>query len=195
MNEGILDEGLIEGPVGNNIIYASFWTRVGASLIDFLVLLPLIGLMMYNNMAVKSMWIMIGLYVLMAAYKPLLEWDKGATLGKMAVKIKVVDADSLEKMTLNQSIKRYLPWLISNVISLILAIMLFNAPGFEEATNFIELGLLQQEQGQSQGEMEILNWVNGGYSLIFMAVVLSVAFDSKKQGLHDKMASTYVVKS
>ncbi|MBK8392708.1 MAG: RDD family protein [Saprospiraceae bacterium] len=48
--------------------------------------------------------------ILLMCYKPFMEFQYGATLGKMAVKLKVVNLD-FEKITLSQSIIRYIPGL------------------------------------------------------------------------------------
>ena len=74
-----------------NVEYAGFWIRVGASLIDFLVLLPVVGLSIFNMMSIKSMSLMLVLTIAGAIYKPYFEWKKGATIGKSAVGIKVVN--------------------------------------------------------------------------------------------------------
>jgi uncharacterized RDD family membrane protein YckC len=117
--------------------------RVGASLIDFLVYLPLIGLNMYNLYILKSLPLQLIVAIIITIYKPLLEYRYGATLGKMAVKIRVVNLN-FQQLTLSQSILRNFPYLLSQIISIASTIMLFQHSDFQAATSIIEVGYVQK---------------------------------------------------
>ena len=134
-------------------IYAGFWIRVWASIIDSflaaLVLGPIIwavyGKDYFNSPALIAgpadfllTWVVPPVVIV-------LFWIyKAATPGKMAAGIRVVDATSGEKPTAAQSIKRYLGYYVS--------------------------------------------------LLPFGLGMLWVAFDARKQGFHDKLAGTVVVR-
>ncbi len=139
-----------------HIEYAGFWIRVGASLIDSVllvaVMLPLL-LSIYGWAYIDIArtgsfagtadflisWVAPGLAVI--AF-----WlYKQATPGKMLVSVKVVDARTGGLLSTGQSIGRYLAYFISAIP--------------------LGLGLI---------------WV---------------AFDSKKQGWHDKLAGTVVIRT
>ncbi|MBX2840207.1 MAG: RDD family protein [Flammeovirgaceae bacterium] len=187
MNESILDAELADNSEGfENVEYAGFWIRVGASLIDFLVLLPVVGLGIYNMLSIKSMLLMLVLTIAGAIYKPYFEWKKGATIGKSAVGIKVVNMD-LMPITLNQVVARYFPWIINYALSLILDFYLFSSPEFNSTTDFVEIGLITEGLP--------LEGINRVYSFIFLIMVGSLIFDKFKQGVHDKAAKTYCIKS
>ncbi|UTW62491.1 RDD family protein [bacterium SCSIO 12741] len=94
--------------------YAGFWTRVGASIVDTIVLLPAIGLMMYSLLSLQSNAIVILVLLILMIYKPFMEFRYGATLGKMAVGIKVVD-ENQNPITLKHALLRDLPWLLSQL--------------------------------------------------------------------------------
>lgn len=128
---------------------------------------------------------MVIISILSALYKPWLEWKKSATLGKMAVGIKLVD-ESMNNISQEQAFKRYLPWVISYVISLIFNITVFLKPGFEDVTDFLDFGLFGQDLP--------MNAINSGYSFVFMLIVGVFIFDKKRQGLHDQFAGTYCIK-
>lgn len=186
MSDYTNDEFEIEGEQYKQDDYAGFWIRVGATLVDFLALLPLTAFAVYNSISIKSLPLLILASILSAMYKPIMEWQKSATLGKMALGLKVVNVEDGASISLGQSLNRYFPWIISFAISLSLNIFLFLDPSFQDITGFIELSKLTSENP--------LNTINTVYSFIFIGVVGSLAFDNRKQGLHDKFAGTYVVK-
>lgn len=187
MSDHILDENY-DDLDGNTINYrfAGFWVRVGASLVDFLVMIPFAFLSFYIIIVLKSLPLVILVHIIMAAYKPLLEYQYGATLGKMAVGIKVINEDG-GLLTPNQAIIRYLPWLISNVINLLLVVEIFGAPGFDEVGGFFEYFEFAQLNPSS------LSSLSSVASLLIFVSVLVLVFNKQKQALHDKWAKTYCI--
>lgn len=167
------------------IQYAGFWIRVAASLIDLLIMIPILVLGYFNQINLKSIVILYVLTILSALYKPLLEWRYGATLGKMACKIKVVN-EKLKPISIDQAFGRYIPWAISAILQLMVATNIFLSPKFTSAHTYMEIGILTQESP--------LNNVSSIYSLIFLLIVSWVIFDPRKQGVHDKIAKTFCIK-
>ena len=165
--------------------YAGFWIRAGAAIIDVLVMLPLIGISMYNQFNMKSIVLLYVLSLLSALYKPLMEFKYGATLGKMACKIKVVN-ENLEPINIDQSFGRYIPWAISAIIQLMAANFIFSDPSFKTADTFMEISIIAQESP--------LNNISNIYGILFLIIVGSLIFDKKKRGFHDKIAKTLVIK-
>jgi len=164
--------------------YAGFWVRVGASLIDMLVLIPFYILVFYSVFWVKSLPLTLLGIILSALYKPVLEATKSATFGKMAVDIKVIDEDG-GKISMVQSLIRNSPWIISAAIRTVTQVMLLSDEDYLEAEGFMESSLVAQNAGVSN--------VSNIFSIIMIIMVVFVAFTAKKQGLHDMMAGTYVV--
>ncbi|MCO4752515.1 RDD family protein, partial [Vibrio cholerae O1 biovar El Tor] len=103
-----------------SVIYATFWDRLWASLIDSLVLSVLILaviLFIFNvfdvDVAINSRYVDIANLSLSLCIT-ILFWNfKSATPGKMLLKLKVVDEHTLNKLTFKQSIIRYLSYYIS----------------------------------------------------------------------------------
>ncbi len=140
----------------DDLQYAGFWVRVGASLIDSILLMlvttPLL-VAIYGwagldyGYAVRSTgfvdilvtWILPVVAVIWFWVK------KQATPGKLLLSLRVVDAKTGRSLTVGQSVARYLGYIVSTIP--------------------FGLGLL---------------WVG---------------FDSKKQGWHDKIAGTVVVRN
>lgn len=134
-------------------VYAGFWIRVGASIIDTILILaitlPLVSLIYGASYWESDSWLS-GVWDLLISYifpaiAVILFWQyKSATPGKMAFGLKVISLGESNKLSVGQSIGRYL--------------------GYYPAM------------------------------LVFMIGIIWVAFDKRKQGWHDKMANTAVVK-
>ena len=133
--------------------YAGFWIRVGATIIDTIVILLVTGpplWMIYGQEYWTGTQMFYGIWdVLLAYVLPIAAtiwfWLKyKATPGKMLTGLIVVDELSGRKMTVGQAIGRYFSYIVA----------------------ILPLGL--------------------GF--------IWVAFDKKKQGWHDKLASTVVIK-
>jgi uncharacterized RDD family membrane protein YckC len=133
--------------------YAGFWVRVGAALIDTILVsfltIPLVR-MIYGSADEASALLFQGtadflISVVLPALAVVAFWvARGATPGKMAISAQVVDARTGNKPTTGQAIGRYLGYYVSTIP--------------------LGLGLI---------------WV---------------AFDPKKQGWHDKLAGTVVIR-
>ncbi len=147
--ENIAAEGDVE--------YAGFWIRVGASLIDTVVILvvtwPILGALYgwtYFSQARSGFFAGpadFAISWLLPAAGVIAFWlsSKQGTPGKMAVSARIVDAKTGGKLSVGQSLVRYLGYFVSTLP--------------------LGLGLI---------------WVG---------------FDPRKQGWHDKLAGTVVVRS
>jgi uncharacterized RDD family membrane protein YckC len=121
--------------------YAGFWIRLGAGVIDLLILGSVSGIIAYFFPAL-IVWVTSGVAISIVYWLGFWVW-RGQTPGKMAVGVKVIRTDS-SPVKWQCAICRCLGYVVS-------AITLF-------------IGFI---------------WV---------------AFDGRKQGIHDKIADTYVVK-
>ena len=133
--------------------YAGFWIRVGASIIDTIILLVvttpiLMGiygteyLSMHNES--QGVWDVLLSYVFPAVAVIVFWIYRSATPGKIMLELKIIDAVSGNPLSTKQCIGRYFAYYVS-ILPLFLGII----------------------------------WV---------------AFDKQKQGWHDKLAGTVVVK-
>jgi len=134
--------------------YVGFWARVGASIIDtvlmLVICLPLVHWIYGEEYWMSGKWVNGPADFLITWVAPavavVLFWIyRQATPGKMAISAKIVDAKTGGKPSTGQLIGRYLAYYLSTI------------PFF--------LGFI---------------WV---------------AFDARKQGWHDKLAGTLVVRS
>jgi uncharacterized RDD family membrane protein YckC len=185
MEDQILDTGYTGQTVTPAL--ASFWSRVGASLVDFLVFVPIIGLSFYNMYGLKSLALNMVLSITWVLYKPLMEWKYGATLGKMALKLRVVTT-TFEPISFDQSALRFSLYFLSYLVAGISSYLLFTNPAFENAGGFMEVA-------QLQAEYRTISMISNLVNLLVLVSVLFVAFDKKNQALHDKIADTLVVRT
>ncbi len=134
--------------------YAGFWIRVGASIIDTIIILMIIAPILtaiyganywVSESIIQGIWDVLFTYILPAIAVIVFWIYKSATPGKMILKLIIVDAKTGNKPSTGQFIGRYLAYYISTIPLL--------------------LGLI---------------WVG---------------LDKRKQGWHDKLAGTVVIKS
>lgn len=99
------------------VVYAKFWTRFAALLIDSLILFfaeILVNIIFSNSIINTSLNLVFGWL-----YSALLESGPNmATLGKRAVRIKVTDLNG-QRITFGQATGRYFSKIISSIILLI----------------------------------------------------------------------------
>lgn len=138
----------------SNQEYAGFWVRLGAVLIDTIIILIVITFPLsliygeqywFGGTYIRGFWdLILGWVVPIVA--TIWFWLRYlGTPGKMALKLKIVDAKTGKKMTTGQAIGRYFAYIVS----------------------IVPFGL--------------------GF--------IWVGIDSKKQGWHDKLAGTVVIKT
>ena len=134
--------------------YAGFWIRVGATLIDLVIMIIVLSVPLsfiyeeeywLGEQLIHGFW-----HVLLGYVVPIVAtiwfWLKFlGTPGKMATNLKIVDAKTGNKLTLGQAIGRYFAYIPA----------------------ILPLGL----------------------------GIIWVGIDKKKQGWHDKLAGTVVIKS
>lgn len=167
------------------IKYAGFWIRVAASLVDGIVTTPIGILIIYNFIVIKSYPLMVLFTILSMLYKPLMEWRYGATLGKMALKIKVVN-ENQKFISLDQAFGRFMPWVINHTLSLISYYYIFQTDAFMEMDSILNMEALSTESP--------IETANTLYFFIFIIIIGSLIYDKRSQGIHDKIAQTFVIK-
>jgi len=135
------------------LIFAGFWVRVGASIIDtvliLLITLPLVTAVYgtdywQSESLVNGVWDFLISYILPAVVVILFWLYKSATPGKMMLGLEVISLGKTNKLSVGQSIGRYIAYYPSMAV--------------------------------------------------FLIGIIWVAFDKRKQGWHDKLANTAVVK-
>ena len=163
---------------------AGFWIRFCAHFVDGLILIPIPILSFLNLLSFKNTALLILTVLPGFLYKPLMESFYGATLGKMACGIRVIDGFG-QRLTLETAYIRYLPFLVSSLLATTQTLLLYMSPGFQSAKTFEEIERLQQT-----GPLDILVYL-ASFFLIADCIVAACAF--RKRALHDMMADSYCV--
>ena len=91
-----------------NVHYATFLDRFLAAILDMLITTGPLFYLLYLGYTGKNLVMLLASSVLGMLYKPVMEGVWGATLGKMIMKIKMVDSD-LVQIDLSQSLLRKYP--------------------------------------------------------------------------------------
>jgi len=117
-------------------------------------------------------------------YKPFMESYYGATLGKMALGLKVIDEHG-EKLDLKSAYIRFIPFLAASVVGLMNSYRLFSLPEFKTMTSMLEMGQLQQ-QNPIRSIAMITN-------LFIPVSCIVAAFAYRKRALHDMMARSFCI--
>lgn len=184
MHEDILDYNYEDDYQEPSYQYAGFWIRVGASLVDVLVFIPLAVINVYNSISIKSLPLEILIIIVYLGYKPFMEYNYGATLGKMAVKIRVIDVLGAPIDAL-QAIVRNIPYLLAGAMSMLTTLAIHFRANFNEVDTLNEYNRLTQEMGYP-----ILSAL---INIFFFTSCIFVAFRENRQALHDSMAQTYCI--
>lgn len=181
----ILDQPIVEQD-RSSVKYGGFWPRLGALLLDGLILSPLtFGVTFFNITEWKSTALMVVVTLAGIAYKPFMEYSYGATLGKMALRLKVVDLN-FGRADIGKILLRNVFNIVPAVLTLLLSIGMYMDPGFEDITGFMEYSAFSQQ-------FSAIQYVSYCNSLIAIVEAIMLAVDDQKRALHDRIAGTYVI--
>ena len=173
------------------MIYAGFWKRFLAGFIDFIVAIPFIYIFLWIDYQSKTMALIFLLpqtfYYFLYQFYFLGRWGK--TLGKMAVKIRVVSLDgapiSWRQAFLRNSVDLFFV-ILGAITSLI---MYLNMPASEfHIKSFVEFSELTVKYGPKWGTW--LSFMAAAWTYSELIVLL---FNKKRRALHDFIAGTVVV--
>lgn len=166
---------------------AGFWIRLVASLIDALVFIPLIIISFINFLSIKSFLLYLILAIPGLIYKPFMESHYGATLGKMALGLKVIDENG-NKLDLKAAYLRFIFFMISSIITIAGGYFVFSSPEFQDASGLIEVG--RAKRHVYNGPLNILKSIA---NIVVFIDCLFVAFSFRKRALHDMMAKSFCI--
>jgi len=160
--------------------YKTFWHRLGASIIDALVVAFMVLIFYFlvaRALKPAASFISIKIFTFIAsiAYSVLLTSNKGGTIGKLAVGIMVVDGnDEKSFISIYRAIKRDAPLLIADILGIIYLISIDDA-------------YLHSKDNS------ILRIINSLYSLWFIAELITMVWNHRRRAIHDILANSVVV--
>ena len=185
MMEEVLDQPLIQTHEPN-VRYGGFWPRLGALIIDGLVLAPIsFGLNFLNITTWKSSLLLLVLTLVSIAYKPFMEIVYGATLGKMAFDLKVVNL-KFETASISEVLLRNAFHLVPSLLSLVATLGVYQLSGFESVSGY-------GEYSDYLSSFTILETINLLHGLLVVADTIVLLADRNSRAWHDKIARTCVI--
>lgn len=170
--------------------YGKFWDRFGAYILDALIIgLPAYGLNYLNFITLKSFYFYLPLGLIGLLYKPFMESRYQATLGKMALDLKVTDLN-FNKINFEKSLLRSLIVMLPALVYIPVQYLAFNNPDLMEIDSFWSFSQALAVTYPASGTL------NCFFSLIFLADLIVFLTDDTKRGrsLKDRIAKTYVIK-
>lgn len=170
--------------------YAKFWDRFGAYILDALI----VGLISYginylNFLSLKSFYVYLPIALIVILYKPYMESRYQATLGKMALNLKVTDLN-YNQIDFEKSLLRSLIVMIPALIYIPVQYLAFDNPSLMAIDGFWDFSKGVAETYPTMGTF------NSIFSLVFLVDLIMLLADSSKRqrSLKDRMAKTYVLK-
>jgi uncharacterized RDD family membrane protein YckC len=158
---------------------AGFWIRVAAYFVDFLILL----IFVIGSLFMKSVGAYLLLTLPLIAYKPVLEGLLGGTAGKLALGLRVINAEG-GLIGLAGGFVRSGIFILPVIPNTLLQVKM------------IEQGISPFDPQATQAfqqSNELLYLASYGLSFLAIASCIVVAFTQRKRGLHDMIADSYVI--
>jgi uncharacterized RDD family membrane protein YckC len=185
MNQVVLDDGEHEKrKVLHETLYAPFGKRVLASMVDTLVFIPIYCISDYNYNSWKLFSLDLFLTIFIpVVYRIVMEWKYGATIGKMVLKLRVVNYQ-LKPISFIQSVKRFSIYFLTYSFAVISSIFLFYHPEFYQVSG---------DEMDFLFETDVYLICLAGMVLPNTITAIFVLIADKKQALHDFIAQTYCV--
>lgn len=169
-----------------------FWLRVAAKLLDFVIMLPLVGLTYWLSTISRSFylsWIVPGI-VTGLLYSVYLVRRFGGTPGKLVMKLRVQMKDG-SPVSFTAAVLREAPvMLLGAAINLGLGL---SALAMDDAT-YLNYGFLARSEAlmaSGPGWLTAVNWSMQGWTWLGAIVML---LNSSRRAVHDFLAGTVVVK-
>lgn len=168
--------------------FVGFWSRFGARFIDGIILAIVSWPLNEIGDSIDSLPLIAVLSFIPFFYHPLMEYKFGASIGKMALGIKVVNYE-FQKLTISNVLLRNIFFLAIEIISVGMTLFTYNAfqtigdeGGFRSMTDIFT------------PEVTSYMWFALAVFLFYIAEAIVLANDEKYRSIHDRTGKTYVVR-
>ena len=172
-------------------IYSTFWSRLGAYLLDVLISVPLIGLVLFINSLDKNIFFLTTIPSLLYIFWYWIYLPKryGGTLGKLIIGLKIVKIDS-SPIGWKEAFLRY--------------IVDFGCAIINHVVRVITILLADNEIYKSLSWLNQLEYLSSIISVIYMTILyniwilsglITLLFNKRRRAIHDFIAGTVIVKS
>jgi len=176
----------------NDKIYSGFWSRLGANLLDGLIILPVSLVFIFINSInmYAYFFTIIPDLIFIFWYNIYLPKRYGGTPGKLIAGLKIVKLDS-SSIGWKESVLRYSVNIIFIIISIAMMIIAIISA---DAEIYNDLDWLQKSQYLSgiSGATYIITVLS---NIWIWSEVIVLLFNKRKRAIHDFIAGTVIVKS
>jgi len=176
----------------NDKIYSGFWSRLGANLLDGLIILPVSLVFIFINSINMYAYFLtiIPDLIFIFWYNIYLPKRYGGTPGKLIAGLKIVKLDS-SSIGWKESVLRYSVNIIFIIISIAMMIIAIISA---DAEIYNDLDWLQKSQYLSgiSGATYIITVLS---NIWIWSEVIVLLFNKRKRAIHDFIAGTVIVKS
>ena len=178
----------------NDVVYAGFWVRVAAILLDFIILLPIIVFFHYFEIYLNSLSGSVSYYVYIPnllfnlAFEVILVKIYGGTPGKLIMGLKIIQKNG-DNIDWKASFYRYSIELFLAILNIYVLIHVLNRNEESAYFNFL---FMKMNQLGSNVQPELRSYIIFVWILSEAIVLIS---NHRKRTIHDFIAGTVVVKS
>jgi uncharacterized RDD family membrane protein YckC len=177
----------------NENIYAGFWLRILALVLDSLFVLPVVFITLYINGLSKYMYFytLLPSILFMLWYNVYLPQKNGGTPGKLAAGLTIIRLDG-NHISWKEAGLLYIVVFVLGIINM--AMMSINLLKIDDAT-FVSLGWLKRSQyliSLSPASFKIISWLSNLWTIIGFIVLFT---NKRKRMTGDFIAGTVVVKT
>jgi uncharacterized RDD family membrane protein YckC len=169
-------------------VVASPWSRLAAAILDGIILFPIGILVVFlSSRSLKSAFLLFPIYQLVyVSYQAFFHAKFGATLGKMALKMKVVNEDysSIDFFTALKRIS--VEGVLQGALMILSIEILFSMRG-----HFVVTSMMDFAKAVQVGPYHTVNMLEGVWDYLGFMCCL---FSQKRKAIHDFIAGTVVVK-
>ena len=178
--------------INNEKVYAGFWKRFGAGIVDMLVFIPFMAIVHFTQGLSLASAIITVIFssLLYSMYAVFFHYKFGATIGKMAVGIQITFPDG-SKIGLKQALLR-------SSMDIGFAILMVAAQVIAITNADPETYLTASWMERAEYIMPLFpawyGMVNIANQLWYWSELIVLLFNKRKRALHDFIAGTVVIK-
>ena len=174
-----------------NEVYAGFWRRLGAAVVDILVLIPFASLFHYLksiNISMAIVAAVINLFVF-SIYSIYFNIRYGGTLGKLAVGIRITKPNG-EKIGVREA---FLRSSVDLAHALIFAILQFQAISQVASDAYLTAGYIERIRLLVPFYPAYSKYVGFLSDIWYWSEMIVLLLNKRKRALHDFIAGTVVI--
>ncbi len=177
--------------MSNQMIYAGFWKRLCAGIVDFFVIVPFIFFDVWLGSFSKewALVLLVPMGFLYATYDIFFHARWGQTIGKKATGIRVVRLNG-EPISWHEASLR-------SSVDVVFAILRIVSTGFALSNfpdaQYLSLGWMERQSKIVELSPSWLHWVDWVSHIWVWSEVITLLFNKKKRAIHDFIAGTVVI--